>query len=82
MEDSFKEGTEDSDSSHSGSSDDEEDNSASVPKDKSQPVKQTLTQHTNPKWLDDLLENFGDKIIKECSGKTRKAVEEDKSIEV
>ena len=40
------------------------------------------TQHTEPKWLENLTSNFYEKIIEQCSGKTRIAVDNNEDIKV
>ena len=40
------------------------------------------TQHTEPKWLENLTGNFYEKIIEQCSGKTRIAVNNNEVIKV
>ena len=43
----------------------------------------TLTSvHLQPGWLDDLLANFKEQIIDQCSARTRTAVENNKYLEV
>ena len=46
------------------------------------PSPKPTTVHQQPKWLPALKENFAEQIIAPCSGRTRKAVEENEYIEV
>ena len=46
------------------------------------PEIEKVNQHTEPNWLLDLTSMFSEKIIEECSGKTKAAVKKNEAIKV